>query len=703
MDTTYELDTPLTEGGIPTVNFFNGRLLSAKDLIREQEARRLADWRLGEALGAGVAWGLEVAKHPESDAQNPRVTVQPGLAVNRAGQVLKLEGEQPRTVHLLRKSSVAELAPAVFGPCGRSASGTYVAGPGLYVLTIAPGAAAAGKAPTNGHDQYGGACNTDVILETIQFRLVALDSTLVGLDDPTTASASESLFRNRLASYLFRAGEALRADPRPDLRPEAGTPPLAALAGPALTDCDVPLALIYWTLEQGIRFVDPWAVRRAIAPREADRGLALCLGALRRAEGECFPRQFQAQLDWLLQAPGVIAASLTADQAFAWLPPAGVLPVGSGGVDWRTFLGPMAPPAPKDADAALIPGILLRALDLEAVEVPDFVLAAQPGTAPAPLEVYRIPQSPDFVVFARSERSRVRVFLSPAAARNNAEVTVERDNPPIATAAVKVDGAFVASDLEPGSHSVEVEAPGFVSATKPASACAGRTVEVSFALAELPKGALLINLADENTGAAITASGTVVRAVAGSSSTSGTLDGSKWRIANLGAGAYTVVVSAPGYRPESYSGVIVNSGTTSEYTLRLEPIPEPDETESQCVITRVHFLKSGLPDTTMQLCPSLQDMTMVKDSKDLLRQLNESGLLQITLDPRGTRWLKKIAEWLISQGTSAKEVSDPQVYLKPPAGPKPNTKPLMGESQSAIGVAVFGNYVVPLHSGGKEA
>ena len=37
-----QLQQPLTDGGIRSVNFFNGRLLSGKDLSREQAARREA-------------------------------------------------------------------------------------------------------------------------------------------------------------------------------------------------------------------------------------------------------------------------------------------------------------------------------------------------------------------------------------------------------------------------------------------------------------------------------------------------------------------------------------------------------------------------------------------------------------------------------------------------------------------------------------
>src|SRR5262245_19841353 len=86
-----QLQQPLTDGGIRSVNFFNGRLLSGRDLTREQDARREADARLGRAIGDGVAYGLEVARDVARDTPSaPLLRVKAGLAVNRVGQTLRL-------------------------------------------------------------------------------------------------------------------------------------------------------------------------------------------------------------------------------------------------------------------------------------------------------------------------------------------------------------------------------------------------------------------------------------------------------------------------------------------------------------------------------------------------------------------------------------------------------------------------------------
>ena len=73
-----QLQTPIVDGAIHSINFFNGRLLSARDLTLEQSAYREADLRLGKAVGEGVAYGLEVSQATKSNKQSPAVSVGPG-------------------------------------------------------------------------------------------------------------------------------------------------------------------------------------------------------------------------------------------------------------------------------------------------------------------------------------------------------------------------------------------------------------------------------------------------------------------------------------------------------------------------------------------------------------------------------------------------------------------------------------------------
>ena len=85
-----ELARPILDQGIRSVNFFNGRLLSAEDLSREQAASREARRQLGQAIGDGVAYGFEVSRAAGSGTK-AIVTIQPGLAINRNGDALQLQ------------------------------------------------------------------------------------------------------------------------------------------------------------------------------------------------------------------------------------------------------------------------------------------------------------------------------------------------------------------------------------------------------------------------------------------------------------------------------------------------------------------------------------------------------------------------------------------------------------------------------------
>src|SRR4051812_38063043 len=183
-DTVLQLQQPLKEGAIRSVNFFNGRLLTSKDLTREQQARREADWRSGLAVGDGVAFGLEVARDGTLDqAQAPVVRVKAGLAVNRKGQTLRLTADT--SVALARRFD-STTASCIFAACNPIGAGTYVAGAGVYLLTIAPAESSEGRAPTNGTDPANVRCNTDTHIEAVQFRLISVKTQLFADLDPAS-------------------------------------------------------------------------------------------------------------------------------------------------------------------------------------------------------------------------------------------------------------------------------------------------------------------------------------------------------------------------------------------------------------------------------------------------------------------------------------------------------------------------------------
>jgi len=328
-----QLQQPLTEGGIRSVNFFNGRLLSGKDLSREQAARREADARLGRAVGDGVAYGLEVARDTTLDKPAaPVLRIKSGLAVNRVGQTLRLAADV--SVALTRRFGGAD-AGCIFANCTPLTGGTYVAGAGVYLLTIAPAQMSEGKAATNGLDPTNVACNTDATVEAVQFRLININPLrYAGLDVASTQ------FRNRLAYRCFgiEAREQNVIDPWRVDAPRYGL--IDELREVGLDDRDVPLAVLFWTAG-GIQFIDMWAARRELLEPDALSGFSFQRDPLkpeglsffgfvarrrRLVESHAMCAQFQQHLaDVLARASN--PTTVVAIEQFRYLPPFGIVPL----------------------------------------------------------------------------------------------------------------------------------------------------------------------------------------------------------------------------------------------------------------------------------------------------------------------------------------------------------------------------------------
>lgn len=317
-DTVLQLQQPLKEGAIRSVNFFNGRLLTSKDLTREQQARREADWRVGLAVGDGVAFGLEVDPDVTLDEpQAPVVRVKAGLAVNRKGQTLRLTADT--SVALSRRFDSATTS-CIFAQCNPIGIGTYVAGAGVYLLTIAPAEMSEGRAPTNGLDPSNVRCNTDTNVEGVQFRLITVGPQHYAGLDPSSLQ-----FRNRLAYRCFgiadREGwydDPLRADP-------SSYGLIDRLRTEGLGDFDVPLALLYWNAG-GLQFVDNWAARRELLAPDSLVTQAFAQRRRRLVEAQAMCAQFERQLGDLLAA-SPDPATVIAHQHFRYLPPFGFVPL----------------------------------------------------------------------------------------------------------------------------------------------------------------------------------------------------------------------------------------------------------------------------------------------------------------------------------------------------------------------------------------
>lgn len=325
-----DLDTAFLDDGIRSTNFFNGRLLSAEDLTQEQQARKEALKQFGRAIGEGVAYGLEVeAIIGGSSATDPVVTVKPGLALNREGRALELLQEV--NVALLRGASnegSTASGTGAFATCAPPGS-VYVSGAGVYLLVISEADGREGRASTSGlGGQPGNGCEAKRLVEGVQFRLLRL--TLPDESQLGNSEAQRRLLRNRAANHCLGTTDAKSsAFVRDPFGPAVqGYGIIDALRPNFLTPCDVPLAILHWRDNEGLRWVDMWSARRRMTRPTLLGRWGSGVSDRRSAEGEAMFLQFQDQLESLRQGT---PHSVRAVDHFAWLPPVGLLPLEGGG------------------------------------------------------------------------------------------------------------------------------------------------------------------------------------------------------------------------------------------------------------------------------------------------------------------------------------------------------------------------------------
>jgi len=348
-----DLEQPLADGGIESVNFFNGRLLTGGDMAREQKARRDAGNLLGAALGDGIAFGLDVsALPPDADDPLASILVQPGLAVSAAGGLLHLT--QPERVRLSRTDSTAFASGGcVFDDCVPLAGGTYVAGEGLYLLTIAPAEIAAGRAPSDGLGATGAPCDIDRRIDGVRFRLLEIPSTLYPGLDPTDPD-----FRNRIAYRAFGPGVLVDWSTYL-LAGGARTDPLTdAMAARGLSPQEVPLALLGFRGAAELVLLDAWAVRRPLSPPDPPGAFHSAAAPRRIATGRAMLAQFQAQFEEL-RAAGT--PDLKARTHFPNLPPVGVLPRLTPD-EGKDFFGGMTIRGPVHINSATVEQLIRESL-----------------------------------------------------------------------------------------------------------------------------------------------------------------------------------------------------------------------------------------------------------------------------------------------------------------------------------------------------
>jgi hypothetical protein len=336
-----DLFTPILNDRTRSVRFFNGRLLSGEAMTDEQSGLRAARMLLAQAVGDGVAQGFTVKESAgTSTTLSPVVTVGAGVAINRRGEILLLATDTD--VKLVRPAQPATAPVSVFQTCTPPNQGVYVADAGVYLLTVCSLGAANGLAEVSGLGGIQASCNAKYIVDAVQIRLLE-----VPVDAATLADVAH--LRNLVAYQCFGVDHLL----------DFATDPFGTTAEPRtlldalrdskqLTDCDVPLALIYWTATGGIQFLDMWSVRRRVTRTNAPAHPLLT--DRRLATSEAMTKQFQAHIADLL-ATAAVPAGIAARDSFAFLPPIGIAPLASGasirGIAYasffagRTYRGPL--------------------------------------------------------------------------------------------------------------------------------------------------------------------------------------------------------------------------------------------------------------------------------------------------------------------------------------------------------------------------
>jgi hypothetical protein len=318
------LSEAILNGGLKSVNFFNGRLLSAEDLRQEQQTRTDLDRRLGRSIGDGVAFGLEVSEAPGASRSQPVLRITPGLAVNRRGRSLELP--EVTNISLMRpprEINAANASTTGFSDCQPLEDPGFSPNANVYLLVLSPAKGNDGRAQVNGFDGNSGAnCNVKYNLEGVQFRLIPIELPASDLADPAR-------LRNRLAYRCFGQDDANLDGflTNPFGPSPSGYGLLDSIRTQRLTDCDVPLAVLHWTAENGLRFVDMWAVRRRINDPTISRWDAM-LGDRTQTEAEARLHQFEDQVqEFFLTNP--IVSDARASNLMAFLPPAGIIPIAS--------------------------------------------------------------------------------------------------------------------------------------------------------------------------------------------------------------------------------------------------------------------------------------------------------------------------------------------------------------------------------------
>ena len=307
-ESAISLNQPVAASGAARTFFFNGRLLSAEDLRREQALRENGQSQLARLIGCGIAAGLEVG----GDSGSSALSIGAGLGVTPSGLVIDIDN-----LDLDLAGSAGGARSGGFATCAAAMANLASPAAGLYLLVLTPTWIGSGRAATLLGEV--GACNRNVEQPAVRARLL-------GVSAPS--GATEQTVRNQVAHALLAPDDpaavlsnaAAAEVPSGALRLIGWWP---ASSAPTLSADDLPLALLRIDQNAEVVWLDGAAARRRIAPPPGLAGDTFWRTS-HAIEMEAFARQFVDQL-------ADEAALLKKDQnapgaaAFAALPPVALL------------------------------------------------------------------------------------------------------------------------------------------------------------------------------------------------------------------------------------------------------------------------------------------------------------------------------------------------------------------------------------------
>ena len=376
--------------GIKSTNFFEGRLLTAQDLRDQQQANEKQRWRLGRAIGAGVVEGLEVTLLNNGLVGSPptlvppKVRVDKGMAINGRGQTLELTTDYVE-VELARELPAPDLSDQPFNDCQPPTTSNIPSGEGIYMLVMSPALGFEEYAPKSGLGLDGKAigCGRRYTVEGVQFRLeriplgsfdaiTAPRNALRTLADTATSieiAQAVSQLQNAVAhSALNTAAAAKQRGRIRSGEPVAFSTTNSLLDTNALSDCDIPLAILFWDLN-GVRFLDMWSVRR------------LARWLVKPGDIALFPRYgLERLLQFLDHAREYMRADLNPSNfeirdLFRYLPPVGFIqvtrPGTASGYSPDTFFADYTRGQPQMALAGRLSEMLESSIAFGAVDLDD--------------------------------------------------------------------------------------------------------------------------------------------------------------------------------------------------------------------------------------------------------------------------------------------------------------------------------------------